>query len=134
MQGLLPEDRRAEIERHVHGCSRCGSLIVGVVRTFGDDEDLPPGSKFGRYEILDRIGRGGMGTVYAARDPLLDRRVALKILHHSVTERILREARALARLSHPSVVSIYDVGEEDGRLFLTMEIIAGSPLDRPRDV
>ena len=74
-----------------------------------------------------------MGTVYAARDPLLDRRVALKVLHHpagvpDVRERILREGRALARLSHPSVVSIYDVGEEDGRLFLTMEMIAGVTL------
>ena len=118
----------------MHGCSVCASLVVGVARTFGEAEDLPSGSQFGRYRIEDRLGRGGMGTVYAARDPLLDRRVALKVLHHSVTElhdvreRILREGRALARLSHPSVVAIYDVGEEDGRLFLTMELVTGATL------
>jgi len=75
-----------------------------------------------------------MGTVYAARDPLLDRRVALKVLHRSpadfpeLRERVLREGRALARLSHPNVVSIYDVGEESGRLFLAMEVVPGETL------
>ncbi|HEY1959941.1 MAG TPA: serine/threonine-protein kinase [Polyangiaceae bacterium] len=134
MQGLLPADRRREIESHMHGCSTCASLVVGIARTFAEPEDLPSGARFGRYQIEARLGRGGMGTVYAARDPLLDRRVALKVLHHSVTElsdvreRILREGRALARLSHPNVVAIYDVGEEDGRLFLTMELVAGATL------
>jgi serine/threonine protein kinase/tetratricopeptide (TPR) repeat protein len=79
--------------------------------------------QLGRYILLDRIGSGGMGVVYAAYDPELDRKVALKVLHPRAGratdpgDRLLREARALAKLSHPNVVGIHDVGVFDRELF-----------------
>ena len=86
-----------------------------------------------RYVILRELGRGGMGVVYAAYDTVLDRKVALKLLRDRVGgveghERMLREARALARLSHPNVVGIYEVGEVGQRVFLTMEMVDGISL------
>ncbi len=90
-------------------------------------------ARIGRYLVLSLLGRGGMGEVYAAYDPELDRRVALKLLHLSggserARKRLAREARALARLSHPNVVQVHDVGEHRGDLFLTMELVEGQSL------
>src|SRR5689334_7957368 len=79
-------------------------------------EPLPRGANVGsRYIVLDELGRGGMGVVYRAYDPELDRRLALKLIHRRdqdalSSERLLREAQALAQLSHPNVVAVYDVG------------------------
>jgi serine/threonine protein kinase len=94
--------------------------------------ELPRGSTLGRYMILGTLGRGGMGAVYSAYDSQLDRRVALKLLRDSDDEhrpKLLREAQAMARLSHPNVVTVYDVSvAEDGRVFLAMEIVEGGTL------
>lgn len=93
-----------------------------------------PGIEVGRYEILNRTGKGGMGTVFAARDTKLGRRVALKVLHryrHSedaVLARLAQEGQALATLAHPNVVTVYDVGEWENTLFLVMEFVEGSTL------
>jgi serine/threonine protein kinase len=104
-------------------------LLVGVGRTFDRTEDLPSRTKLGRFEVIECIGRGAMGVVYAAHDPLLARDVALKVLHHQTdAQRVIGEARALARLSHPNVVAIYDVGEDGGRAFIAMEMLAGTTL------
>lgn len=89
----------------------------------------------GRFEILEVVGAGAGGVVYAGRDPLLDRRVAIKLLARPSgnppdPERWLREARALAQLSHRNVVTIYEVGEWSGRSFLAMELIDGCTLAR----
>ncbi|MEX1366084.1 MAG: protein kinase [Nannocystaceae bacterium] len=90
----------------------------------------------GRFEQLESIGAGGMGVVYRGRDPTLDREVALKLLHPKLVDderdraRLLREAQALARLSHPNVVQLYEVGEHDDGLFLAMEYVPGVPLSR----
>lgn len=90
----------------------------------------------GQYEILDEIGRGGMGIVYRARDAHLGRTVALKVLAppraqaQKHVKRFLQEGRAAARVSHPNIVTVYDVGESGGTYFLTMELIEGKPLDR----
>ncbi|MCH9687766.1 MAG: serine/threonine protein kinase [Deltaproteobacteria bacterium] len=84
-----------------------------------------------RYEILRRIGRGGMGTVYVAHDPELDRNVALKVLRpdrRSGRDRMLKEARALARLAHPNVVTVHEVGVHDDRVFVAMELVEGMTL------
>jgi serine/threonine protein kinase/tetratricopeptide (TPR) repeat protein len=94
---------------------------------------LSRGTPIGRYLVLSLIGRGGMGEVYAAYDPDLDRRVALKLLHtrqdaQRARARLLREARALGKLSHPNVVQVYDVGEHDGDVFVAMELVEGKPL------
>jgi len=85
------------------------------------------------YEIVSTIGQGGMGTVYLARDRDLDREVALKVvqLHQEDTERMLREARILARLEHPGIVPVHDVGVlPDGRAWYVMKRVRGSRLDR----
>src|SRR5436189_5987337 len=88
----------------------------------------------GQYKILDRIGAGGMGEVYRARDTRLGRTVALKVLAPDVKddperrERFLREARAAAALSHPNIATLYEVGEDQGELFLAFEFVPGTPL------
>lgn len=88
----------------------------------------------GRFRLLQRLGAGGMGTVYAAFDDRLDRKIALKLIRPSrlesaeVRERTLREARALARVSHPNVVHVYEVGEVGEELFVAMEFLAGPTL------
>jgi tetratricopeptide (TPR) repeat protein/predicted Ser/Thr protein kinase len=91
--------------------------------------------ELGRFVILARLGAGGMGVVYSAYDPELDRRVALKLLlsgSGDTTERahirLQREAQALARLTHPNVVPVYDVGVLDGRVFIVMELVHGQTL------
>jgi hypothetical protein len=92
--------------------------------------------KIGKYEILGRIGRGGMGTIFRAHDPVLDRAVALKMISPDVEvtdelrTRFFREAQACARLSHPNIVTVYDMGEDDGRLFIVMELLEGQELRR----
>jgi len=107
------------------------------------DESLPPrarpqlapGTRLDRYHILEIVGRGGMGVVYAAYDPDLDRKVALKILHERdepgddrAQRRLLREAQAMARLSHPNVITVHEARAVDGRVFVSMEFVDGGTL------
>jgi serine/threonine protein kinase, bacterial len=86
---------------------------------------------FGRYRLIEQLGHGGMGEVWRAHDTAIDRVVALKrLLPHyaqdrTFTQRFRREARLAARLDDPHVVPIYDVGEEEGQLYLTMQLIKG---------
>lgn len=90
-----------------------------------------PPTRIGRYEVLEPIGRGGMGSLYLALDPLLDRQIAIKLLRDDddeLRERFAREARAAARLRHPNIVTIFDVGEHDGQPFIAMEYIQGQTL------
>jgi len=95
--------------------------------------------KIGRYEILDEVGEGAMGKVFRARDPLIERTVAIKTvsiaqLQQEGTDaeaRFLREAQSAGRLSHPNIVTIYDVGEADGLAYIAMEYLSGATL---RDV
>ena len=95
---------------------------------------LAVGSRIGPYEILASLGAGGMGEVYRARDPRLDRAVAVKVLASSPgatpveLERFQREARAIARLSHPNICTIHDVGRENGVAYLVMELLEGETL------
>ena len=90
--------------------------------------------RLGRFVLLRQLGTGGMGSVFAAYDEQLDRKVALKLLHQSTTAqgdhrlRVLREAQAMARVAHHNVVHVYDVGEVGGRIFIAMEFIDGSTL------
>lgn len=92
-------------------------------------------AKIGRYAIVRRLGAGGMGVVWEATDPDLGRGVAIKVLHDGVArprlaERLRREAQALAKLVHPNVVTVYDVGLDHGELYLVMELVVGTTLDR----
>ena len=98
--------------------------------------DVPrTGDRIGRFTVLDVLGRGGMGVVVAAYDPELDRSVALKIVSASgegdreeYRARLLREARAMAKIRHPNVIAVYEVGEHGGRVYLAMEQIEGGTL------
>jgi serine/threonine protein kinase len=95
------------------------------------DGVLCAGTRLGRYVVLGEIGAGGTGVVYAAHDPELGRRVAVKLLRSPVREaRLVREARALARLAHPNVVAVYDVGTLGERVFVAMELVEGATLRR----
>ena len=91
------------------------------------------GARIGRYTVLERIGGGGMGVVFAAHDAELDRKVAIKLLRDAVASemvraRIVREARAMAQLSHPHVAQVFEVGEYLGTTFIAMELVAGMTL------
>ena len=100
--------------------------------------ELSRGDKFDRYVIEELLGEGGMARVYRAHDPRLHRRVALKVLRldssfdpggaQDALARVMREARAAAALDHPNAVSIFDVGEADGQLFIAMELVVGKTL------
>src|SRR5229473_831512 len=139
MEGRLPPAAEEEIEEHVEGCEACRELLAETARAAFPEPapEVAQEGRVGRYEIVRAIGAGGMGVVYAARDPKLHRMVALKMLRPSgaggatppeLRERILREARAMARLSHPNVLAVYDVGELGDQVFLAMELVEGGTL------
>jgi serine/threonine-protein kinase len=92
--------------------------------------------KIGKYQIIERVGRGGMGTVLKAHDPVLDRTVALKVISddldvtNELRARFFREAQACARLSHPNIITVYDLADLDGRLFIVMEFLEGEELKK----
>ena len=95
-------------------------------------------TRLGRYRILDELGRGAMGTVYRAHDPLIERDVAIKTLHpnlpedilNDVRQRFLREAKSAGRLNHPNIVTVFDVGEQDGVAYMAMELLEGRSLQQ----
>src|SRR5512134_50608 len=95
---------------------------------------LTPGTRLGTYEIVAPLGAGGMGEVYRARDTRLGREVAVKVLPADVASsperlaRFEREARTVAGLNHPNIVTLHSVEDEDGIRFLTMELVAGQTL------
>src|SRR5262245_63050889 len=132
---------------HAAECDNCHALIEGLIDSRGYDETIDStkrvgtlavssGTMIGRYQIGERLGAGGMGVVYAAVDSELHRRVAVKLLRPDghgqlgaqARERLIREARTLARLSHPNVVTVFDVGTHDGNVFLAMELVEGGNL------
>ncbi len=140
----LSEARLAQVEAHLPGCWACRTLLVelGRLRTHPSgplDDDGPrpddtPGAQFAdRYTLLNLAGAGAMGRVWAAYDQQLDRRVAIKLLHDEGDDargrgRLRREAKTLAQLAHPNVVTVYDVGQWRERAYVAMEFIDGSTL------
>jgi tetratricopeptide (TPR) repeat protein len=142
----LPVSERAAVANHAAGCQSCHEVIsalmgteggvpveIGTAPTAGDRTgiltELAPGARVDRYVIESTLGAGGMGVVYAALDPDLGRRVAVKLLRAGAADdRLRREAQALARLSHPNVVSVYDVGTHDGQIFVAMALVEGANL------
>src|SRR6476620_9532888 len=89
----------------------------------------------GKYHILELVGEGAMGVVYRATDSILDRTVAIKVMNEAIArqedlrKRFLHEAQAAASLQHPNVVSIYDLGEVEGHLYIAMEYVPGADLE-----
>jgi tetratricopeptide (TPR) repeat protein/predicted Ser/Thr protein kinase len=154
VQGGLDLPQVEAVERHLDACSECGRLVAELAWAYGASgvdravtgEPLPGdtqpamsataapghGTTMGRYLVLERLGAGGMGVVYAAYDPDLDRKVALKLLHGTAgdeeRQRLLREAQAMARLAHPNVVTVHDVCPVGERLFIAMEFVDGQTL------
>ncbi len=147
LEGTLSDDGRSEVESHLAACSACAELTTWVAadqahrsRAPGEEGrpfigQLAPGARVDRYQILGGVGRGGMGEVYAAYHPDLDRRIALKVVSELGANaperraRLLREARAIARLSHPNVVAVYDAGTVDDRVYIAMEFVEGQTVD-----
>lgn len=137
-------DGDPELEREVRSLIGRDSEIRGfleppVLSAAGEEDPPPPdleGRSLGSYRVLREIARGGMGWVYLAEDTTLGRRVALKVLPPEMAEdagrlaRFEREARIVAALSHPNIVTIHSIEEADGVRFLTMELVEGRPLDR----
>lgn len=151
LDGRLSSEEAASLEAHLDVCETCRLAVSVTLKAFvspGDelvDDDgglLPLGASIDRYVIDALLGAGAMGVVYRAYDPALDRFVALKVVRPAMAEghqqRLLQEAQAIARIAHPNVVSIYDVGEAGARVFLAMELIEGGPVSAwsaavPRD-
>jgi eukaryotic-like serine/threonine-protein kinase len=97
---------------------------------------LTSGTKLGPYKIVSPLGAGGMGEVYRARDTRLDRDVAIKVLpanlssDPSLRQRLEREAKAVSKLAHPHICTLHDIGQQDGRDFLVMELLEGETLEQ----
>ena len=117
--------------------TQAGTLAPQSEHPPATDRQRPPprGTSLGRYVVLHELGRGGMGVVLAAYDPELDRKVAIKLLRgpgsHASERRSLRlrrEAQAMARVAHPNVVTVHDVGVHGGQLYLAMELVDGETL------
>lgn len=126
-----------QVALHVDGCERCRSVLAALLHDSlsapGASAALPP-PEVERYTVLRLLGGGGMGRVYVAVDNRLQRKVALKVVrseraHHS-TEELAQEAQALARLSHPNVVQVHDLGRSGEGLFVAMEYVEGRTLGR----
>ena len=152
LEHRLPREQRAEVEAHIDACTCCRRVVVDLTAalegasTAAEGHTTHPaqrshhgpalelGMMVGRFVALELIGRGGMGTVYMAYDPELDRYIALKLLHQQARTmdraraQILAEAQAMARISHPGVVAIHEVGTFRDRVFAAMELVEGTTL------
>jgi eukaryotic-like serine/threonine-protein kinase len=157
LSGLSPPAERDALAEHIDSCRTCQLVVARLSMRFSQAgrvaettttlgptsggaagaAGLSRGDRIGRYVILGAAGQGGMGAVFAAFDTLLERKVALKFLtrHRSdeaALARVLAEAGTMARLSHPNVVTVHDVGLHDGLAFLSMELVDGTTLAKWR--
>ena len=149
VEGRLGTTAKDRLEEHLDGCESCRRLVADLIRTSSSAEEgsenwlrqtgpLEAGDRIGRFIVLEGIGEGGMGAVYSAYDPELDRKIALKVVRPEVSARCsaqvrartMREAQALARLAHPNVVGVFDVQEWDKSVVIAMEIVEGRDLKK----
>ncbi len=157
VSGSLARTALTKVEGHLAGCRDCRALVAALAQDAALDSnvetvrhekmsasqvaELPQrklaiGDRVGRYLVLQTLGTGGMGVVFSAYDPQLDRKIALKLLRSGLQlatkdaqKRLRREAQAIAQLSHPNVVAVYDVGTtNDGDLYIAMEFVEGDTL------
>jgi len=157
VRGTLPWGTRMGIEGHIDTCADCAEVVSELARLFGSSQwdhgassDGPPtdrgatfvpvtmeappeGLSVGRYRLGAQLGAGAMGMVFEAHDPQLHRQVAIKLLHPHVADgpdgtRLLREARAMAQLAHPNVVTVHDAGRVGAQVFVAMELVQGETL------
>jgi len=147
LDGRLTPTELQAAEAHLDACADCRALVAATAAimpaagartpTAGDDGAVAPGTlppRVGRYLVRALVGTGGMSTVYAAFDPQLGRRVALKLLKPDLGRsagsraRLVREAQAMARLQHANVVTVHDLGIVGDRLYIAMELVDGATL------
>jgi serine/threonine protein kinase len=156
VSGALAASAVDKVEQHLASCRDCRALVAALAGAGDVDSQaetrqheritesqagklpkkLSVGDRVGRYLVLSTLGAGGMGVVFAAYDPQLDRKVALKVLRANLGSnakearaRLKREAQAIARLSHPNVVGVYEVGAmDDGDVYIAMEFVEGDTL------
>ena len=147
LSGTFPE----RVEAHLERCADCRQLLLKLAqlksKTNETEPPQPPhppgtpgtppkvGSKVDRYVVLEELGRGGMGVVMSAYDPVLDRKVALKLVKPSglnpagdASERLLEEAKTLARVTHPNVIQVHDAGRHEDQVFVAMAQVTGPTL------
>lgn len=132
VDGFLEASERATAERHLEVCATCRRVrdVLGglAARSTGP----APGDSLGRFRLLEEVGHGSVGRVFSAWDPVLSRRVAVKVLKPELgalpraQQLLLREAQALARLTHPHVVAVHDAGSDRGATWLAMEFVEGT--------
>ena len=147
LQYILATARQAPLPEQKSPSEATVGAVTGAVRqepTLSEGklqmEAGGPGAKIDRYEILSELGRGAMGVVYKGKDPVIDRPVAIKTIRfdrlyeaheiQGLKERFFTEAQAAGRLSHPNIVTIFDVGEDRGLSYITMEYVEGEVLSR----
>jgi len=129
---LEPDPERTQLSTDSVSIGSLPGRPVGYVPVRGE---AIPAKQIGRYQLLAKLGEGAMATVYRAHDPSIDRPLVLKFLHSDLCAvpeyrtRFLREARAAGVLAHPNLVTIYDVGEIEGRPYIAMEVLEGGPLN-----
>ena len=158
--GTLPPETLPAVEDHLAACTACAELVTWAAADQDSAVRLPgfegrpfvgrlqPGARIDRYQILGALGRGAMGEVYAAYHPDLDRRIAVKVVYGTEASeaadggeatndvpdhrrgRLLREARAIARLSHPNVIAVHDAGTFGDGVFIAMELIDGGTIEQ----
>jgi serine/threonine protein kinase len=144
----LSRDASSSIEAHLAGCGSCCSALAALVGTTRDSTTVPgangspieettlaSGTLVGRYRIMEPLASGAMGCVYVAFDPELERRVAVKVLrselevgNEELDNRLRQEAKTIAQVSHPNVVTVYDAGRDQRRVFIAMELVTGMTL------
>jgi tetratricopeptide (TPR) repeat protein len=147
LEGHAADDERARLRSHLERCDACRKLVLALAPS-ASPAPAPAaaaapaptlGELIGRYVVSHRLGEGGMGVVYAAYDPELDRRVALKLIRgtfggdasaRELQDRLVREAQAMARIAHPNVVTVHDVGRHGDQVFVAMELIDGETLQQ----
>ncbi|MBI5543012.1 MAG: serine/threonine protein kinase [Deltaproteobacteria bacterium] len=137
VQGSVAPPEATRLQGHVDQCPTCKLLLQTWLQLEASSVSGPAlGQRIGRYRILRRVGAGAMGVVYAAHDQELDRQLAIKVLRPEITGaasssgqgRLRREAQALARLSHPNVVTVFDIGVVGEQPFIAMEYVDGGSL------
>lgn len=152
--GDLNESKLAEVHAHLETCPACSSLVAALVKGARDESDrmsfadtapaigtVEPGEgpkleRVGRYVVMEHLGSGGMGRVHAAFDPVLERKLAIKVVKsgrtasaaEEVKARLLREGKSIAQLNHPNIVSIFDMGVVEGEVYVAMELVDGGSL------
>lgn len=134
IEGRVRGEALSALDSHLDACASCRAAVAMLGSGPRPRERaLARGEALGRFLVIEPVGEGAMGVVYAAFDPELERKVALKVLHAErgdakARARLVREAQAMARLSHPNVVTVYDVGLDEDAVYVAMELVRGASL------